>query len=84
MELIRDDHRVLFQFGMYNPEYPNSVARKVFVLDFDCYKEDALNVSQIRELIEILQKDEESLFERSIENGLREQMVVVTDDRTSN
>lgn len=84
MELIRDDHKVLFQFGMYNPEYPGSIARKVFVLDFDCYKEDVLNVSQMREMVEILQKDEESLFEHSIEDGLRKEMVVVTDDRSTN
>jgi uncharacterized protein (TIGR04255 family) len=82
MELIRDDHRVLFQFGMYNPNYPNSISRKAFVLDFDCYTEVTLNASRIRETVEILQKDEEELFERSIEDGLREKMVVVDDDRS--
>jgi uncharacterized protein (TIGR04255 family) len=80
MELIRDDHKVLFQYGMYNPEYPNFIARKVFVLDFDCYTEGMLNASEIKETVEILQKDEESLFERSIEDGLREKMVVVVDE----
>ena len=85
MELSRDDHKVLFQYGMYNPEYPNYIAKKAFVLDFDCYIEGMLkNASEIRETVEILQKDEESLFERSIEDGLREKMVVVVDDRSSN
>lgn len=83
MELIRDNHKVLFQFGMYNPEYPNPISKKTFVLDYDCYTEDVLNVSDIRETIEMLQKDEENLFERSIEEGLRKKMVVVVDDRTS-
>jgi len=84
MELLRDTHKVLFQFGMYNPEYPNSISRKAFILDFDCYTEAPLNTSDIKGTIEMLQKDEESLFERSIEDGLREKMVVVVDDRRSN
>jgi uncharacterized protein (TIGR04255 family) len=84
MELIRDSHKVLFQFGMYNPEYPNYITRKTFALDYDCYTEALLNASEIKETIEMLQKDEENLFERSIENGLREKMVVIVDDRSSN
>lgn len=80
IELIRDDHRVLFQFGMYNPEYPNKIARKIFVLDYDCYTTDKLNISEIKDKIGILQKDEEKLFESSIEDGLREKMVVVVDE----
>jgi uncharacterized protein (TIGR04255 family) len=83
IELIREDHKVLFQFGMYNPEYPNSIAKKVFVLDYDCYTTDDLNASEIKDRINILQKDEEKLFERSIEDGLRQIMGVVTDDRRS-
>lgn len=83
IELNREDHKVLFQFGMYNPEYPNSIAKKVFVLDYDCYTTDELNASEIIKIIEILQQDEEELFERSIEEGLREKMGVITDDRSS-
>jgi uncharacterized protein (TIGR04255 family) len=80
IELIRDDHCVLFQYGMYNPEYPNKIARKIFALDYDCYTTDKLNASEIIERIEILQKDEENLFEISIEDGLREKMVVIVDE----
>lgn len=80
IELNRENHKVLFQYGMYNPEYPNSIAQKVFVLDYDCNTEEALNASDINGMVEILQKDEETLFERSIEDGLREKMVVVVDE----
>lgn len=76
-EFNRENHNVLFQFGMYNPDYPNSIAQKVFVLDYDCYSTDLLNMSNVMNMLETLQKDEEALFERSIENGLREKMVVV-------
>ncbi|MGD0951250.1 MAG: hypothetical protein ABR985_02460 [Methanotrichaceae archaeon] len=68
---------------MYNPEYPNKITRKIFVLDYDCYTTDELNASEIKEKMEILQRDEEKLFESSIENGLREKMGVVIDDRIS-
>lgn len=81
IELNRESHKVLFQYGMYNPDYPNPVAQKVFVLDFDCYTTVPLDASEIKETIKILQKDEERLFERSIEDGLRDKMVVVNDDR---
>lgn len=84
IELIRDDHGVLFQYGMYNPEYPNKIARKIFVLDYDCYINDNLNASEIKEKTKMLQSDEECLFESSINDGLREKMGVVIDDRTSN
>ncbi len=80
IELNRENHKVLFQFGMYNPDYPNSIAQKVFVLDYDCYTTEELKTSEIIEMVDTLQKDEEELFERSIENGLREKMVVVADE----
>jgi uncharacterized protein (TIGR04255 family) len=84
IELIRDDHSVLFQYGMYNPEYPNKIARKIFVLDYDCYIKENLNASEINKKLEILQKDEEYLFESSIKEGLREKMGVEIDDRKPN
>jgi len=84
IELIRDDHGVLFQYGMYNPEYPNKIARKIFILDYDCYIKNNLNASEINEKIEILQKDEENLFESSIRDELRKKMGVVIDDRKPN
>lgn len=80
IELNRENHKVLFQYGMYNPDYPNLIAQRVFVLDFDCYTTDELNTSEIMKTVKMLQKDEEELFERSIENGLREMMVVVPDE----
>jgi uncharacterized protein (TIGR04255 family) len=80
IELNRENHKVLFQFGMYNPDYPNSIAQKVFVLDYDCYTTEELKTSDIIGMVDTLQKDEEELFERSIENGLREKMVVVADE----
>jgi uncharacterized protein (TIGR04255 family) len=83
IELNREDHKVLFQFGMYNPEYPNKIARKIFALDYDCYTTTELSASEIKERVEILQKDEEKLFESSIEEGLRKKMGVVIDDRIS-
>ncbi|NPV61892.1 MAG: TIGR04255 family protein [Methanotrichaceae archaeon] len=80
IELNRENHKILFQYGMYNPEYPNSIGQKVFVLDYDCYTTEILNTSNINDMVNILQKDEEELFERSIEDGLREKMVVIVDE----
>lgn len=80
IELNRENHKVLFQFGMYNPDYPNLIAQRVFVLDFDCYTTEELKASDIMKTVEMLQKDEEVLFEHSIEDGLREKMGVVADE----
>jgi uncharacterized protein (TIGR04255 family) len=60
IEFNREDHRVLFQFGMYNPDYPTTIAQKVFVLDYDCYTIVPSDTSEIKEIVEKLQKDEEN------------------------
>ena len=31
IEIAEDNYSVLFQFGMFNPEYPNPIARKEFI-----------------------------------------------------
>lgn len=79
IELIEEDYNVLFQFGMYNPEYPNPIARREFILDYDCYTTENINLSRINKIVESLQKGEEALFERSISNGLRDIMGVEKD-----
>ena len=71
IEIAEDNYSVLFQFGMFNPEYPNPIARKEFILDYDCYTEEEMSITDIPETIEDLHKAEKELFELSISDELR-------------
>ena len=79
IELSKDSHKVLFQFGMHNPEYPNPIARKEFILDYDCYVMDEISAAEIPKLVKVLHEDAKDLFERSILDGLREKMGLIND-----
>lgn len=77
IDLAEDNYNVHFQFGMFNPEYPNPIARKEFILDYDCYTEEEMNIADIPKTIEYLHKAEKELFERSITDELRVKMGVI-------
>lgn len=64
-----------FRYGMFNPEYPNILKKKDFVLDFDFFSNEIIDSSD--EVLQLLNKghDEiQSLFEQSITDSLREVM----------
>jgi uncharacterized protein (TIGR04255 family) len=77
LELNRDTYKVQFYFGLANPEYPNPIARKEFLLDYDCYSTEEINVMEVPKVINLLHEEVKSLFEKSILDGLREIMGVV-------
>jgi uncharacterized protein (TIGR04255 family) len=60
-----------FQFGMFNSEYPNPIARKEFVLDYDCFLKEESEISEIYGKIKTFNDVAASWFEKSIEDGLR-------------
>ena len=80
IELNKDTHKVQFYYGIANPEYPNPIARKEFILDYDCYSTDEINITDVPSTVKILHDEIKSLFERSILDGLRERMGVVGDE----
>jgi len=70
MELNKSDYDVRFQYGWFNSEYPNPIAKKEFLLDYDCYSKNESDISSIIGQIHILHEEIKNLFEQStyIEN----------------
>lgn len=77
-----DGMRLNFQYGMHNPDFPASIRKKQFVLDYDAVYKGSLNDS--RSLKEVLGQSHENikaLFELNIKKKLRDIMEVVEVDQ---
>ena len=74
IELNKSDRKIIFRFGLFNSEYPNTIARKEFILDYDCYTDDEKEIDQIADLIREFHDEIVKLFEASIRDNLREIM----------
>lgn len=70
MELNKSDYYVKFQYGWFNSEFPNPIAKKEFLLDYDCYSKNETDISSIISQIYVLHEEIKNLFEQStyIEN----------------
>ncbi len=83
-QLIRSMHmseydvntmRLNFRYGMYNPSFPDILRKNDFVLDFDCYTEDATDsLEEVLQHIDMGHQAIQSLFESSITDALRKVM----------
>lgn len=65
MELNKSDYYVRFQYGWFNSEYPNPIAKKEFLLDYDCYSKSETDISSIAGQIYILHEEIKNLFDQS-------------------
>ena len=79
MELKREDYAIRFIYGMFNSEYPNRIARKEFILDYDCYTEEETELKDIEDKVKLFHDEIIKLFEKSIGQGLREKMGVLSE-----
>lgn len=70
-----DEMIMNFRYGMYNPEYPNTLKKNDFVLDFDFFSENIIESSDdIFKVIDKGHQEIHKLFESSITSSLREVM----------
>ena len=76
VDLTYNDFYVRFQYGMFNSEHPNPIARKEFVLDFDCYTKDEQDLSDVSTLLDRFHEKIKEMFECSILDDLRQIMEV--------
>ena len=76
VDLTYDDFYVRFHYGMFNSEHPNPIARKEFVLDFDCYTKDEQDLSDVSTLLDRFHEKIKEMFECSILDDLRQIMEV--------
>lgn len=74
LHALYDDISVLFNYGIYNPDFPNPVARKNFILDYDCYITGGVKSPDVLRRLDDLNKVAENMFETSIQEKLRENM----------
>lgn len=68
--LNRDDYKINFNYGMFNRDYPNKISKKEFLLDYDFYTNDA-DSQNIYTYLDKFNEEARTLFEKSIENKLR-------------
>ncbi|MEP7244115.1 MAG: TIGR04255 family protein [Gammaproteobacteria bacterium] len=71
---IKDDISCLINYGLNNPDYPNPIARREFVLDLDSYIEGGIAEAEAMRKIDSLYAVCKQMFETSIGAGLRQRM----------
>lgn len=75
-DLKINDYVLSFQYGQFNPEYPNNISNKDFILDFNCYLNETelfdKIIDDLDEMHEVIKKH----FEKSIKESLRLKMGV--------
>jgi uncharacterized protein (TIGR04255 family) len=64
-----------FQSGMFNPDYPAKIKKKLFLLDYDAYHQGLVeDISELKRLLEDSHSLVKKYFENSIKQGLRSLM----------
>ncbi|WP_410320022.1 TIGR04255 family protein [Methanobrevibacter sp.] len=77
-ELKIDEYHLAFQYGQFNPEFPNLSSKKEFILDYDCI---LTNEEQIENILINLNEMHDIIsdrFEKDIKDRLREEMGVIS------
>ena len=72
---IKDDISCIVNYGLHNPDYPNPITRRQFVLDLDSYVEAGVAEGEALKKIDTLYSLGKEMFETSIGDGLRQRMV---------
>lgn len=65
IELNKSDYFVKFQYGWFNSEFPNPIAKKEFLLDYDCYSNYETDLSSILNNVETYHTAIKELFDYS-------------------
>jgi uncharacterized protein (TIGR04255 family) len=68
-----DDYNIVFNYGIFNIEFPAKISRREFILDYDCYAENP-NPLEINKLVRNFHTEIQVLFEKSIKHKLKELM----------
>ena len=68
--LNRDGFKVIFNHGIFNPDFPSNIVRNEFVLDYDCFS-DAIEYNEYQAIIEKMHLEIQNLFEKSVKQSLR-------------
>jgi len=74
VEFKNEDLSTTFQYGFPNPDYPAPIKRPYFVIDIDSYVQIAHELNESSKYLNLAHESVKSLFEQSIQEGLREKM----------
>ena len=72
LELKTDNCDFSFFYGMNNSEYPNPIARREFILDYDAHLVEEADITEIYDKLSVFYGIIKEWFEKSIEDGLRD------------
>jgi uncharacterized protein (TIGR04255 family) len=81
MTMNIEDRRIIFNFGIFNSEYPNRIAQKDFILDYDCASIEEYEPELVLGKFRLFYDDIKSLFKQSRGIKLIEIMKGETDER---
>ena len=74
-EYLIEDMQLNFRFGMFNPQYPQIIRKNDYVLDYDCFIDEAITgYESIIDHITTGHDNIQRLFEDSITDQLRKVM----------
>jgi uncharacterized protein (TIGR04255 family) len=71
---LKDDISVVASYGLHNPDYPNPIVRRQFVLDLDSSVSGGIAEAEAKRKIDALYDVGRDIFEASIDTGIRERM----------
>ena len=74
-----DNHGVRFQWGISNSDFPNTITKKEFTLDYDCYTVGEVEASDARKLLGQYNGIIDDLFDKSIAGKLKDEMGIIED-----
>ncbi len=77
LQVKNDEITIMFNYGIFNKDYPNPIAKPELILDYDYYISSLLDKNEILDKLTDLNSLSKHMFESSIENELRKQMGVI-------
>lgn len=63
-----------FTYGFFNSEFPNRIAKREFLLDYDCFMMLNTPIESVEPIILTLRNNVNTLFEKSVLEGLKTTM----------
>jgi uncharacterized protein (TIGR04255 family) len=73
----RNEIDVLFNYGIFNRDYPNPIVKPELILDYDYYISGVIEKSEVLSKLVNLNAVSRQMFESSIEDKLREKMEII-------
>jgi uncharacterized protein (TIGR04255 family) len=77
LQVKNDEITIMFNYGIFNRDYPNPIAKPELILDYDYYIDSLLDKNEVLDKLTDLNSLSKQMFESSIEGKLREKMGVV-------